>query len=152
MRNRKRAVLVTAPAQPIPVIRWCNTHEDKYENRTTTSLKAMAPTAGAATWTNKLYCRAATLGAVKAHRTESEWPAHYTQRVFLKQKTVSCEGCISRLPRHQTSLKAISIWRILGRQPSFHVLHSAEFEGCMGCILHDLQSPTILCTHSISWK
>ncbi len=49
MRNRKRAVLVTAPAQPIPVIRWCNTHNDKYENCTTTSLKAMATTAGAAT-------------------------------------------------------------------------------------------------------
>ncbi len=81
------------------------------------------------------------------------WKLH---GVFSNGRLHPTKGCISRLPRHQTSLKAISIGRILGRQPSFRVqigcIPCIQFEGCMGCILRDLQSPTILCTHPISWK
>lgn len=41
-----------------------------------------------------------------------------------------------RLPHHKALSKFISLWRILSRQSSFSVLHSACFEGCISCILH----------------
>lgn len=73
-------------------------------------------------------------------------------RVLLKWKSTSILGCISRLPRHQALSKDVSVWSILRRQSAFHVLYLACFEGCMWCILQVLQSLTILCIDSNSWK
>ncbi len=53
---------------------------------------------------------------------------------------------------HQAPLKDASIWKILSRHSSFHILNSACFERCIVCILCVLPSPTILCTYSNSWK